>query len=87
MQVRGALDLQGGVMRNKYAGVCYRCHGNVAAGAGHFERHQGKWRTQHADCAIKAKQPAEDINARDDSAFMEGDWAIDPRGRLIEVQP
>lgn len=25
------------------------------------------------------------IHARDNSAFMEGDWAIDPRGRLIEV--
>lgn len=46
-------------MRNKYAGVCYRCHGNVPAGAGYFERHQGKWRIQHADCAIKAKQEKE----------------------------
>jgi hypothetical protein len=46
-------------MRNKYAGVCYRCHGNVPPGAGHFERHQGQWRTQHADCAIKAKQEKE----------------------------
>lgn len=59
MQMRGPVDLQGGAMRNKYAGVCYRCHGNVPAGAGHFERHQGKWRTQHADCAIKAKQEKE----------------------------
>lgn len=27
------------------------------------------------------------LHARDNSAFMEGDWAIDPRGRLIEVKP
>lgn len=40
-------------MRNRYAGVCYRCGKAVAAGAGHFERHQGSWRTQHAECAIK----------------------------------
>lgn len=59
MQVRRSVDLQGDAMRNKYAGICYRCHGNVPAGAGHFERHQGKWRTQHADCAIKAKQEKE----------------------------
>lgn len=43
-------------MRNRYPGTCYRCGGHVAKGAGHFERHQGGWRTQHADCAIKAKQ-------------------------------
>lgn len=43
-------------MRNKYPGTCYRCNAHVAAGAGHFERHKGGWRTQHADCAIKAKQ-------------------------------
>lgn len=42
-------------MRNKYAGTCYRCGGHVAPGAGHFERHNGGWRTQHADCAIKGR--------------------------------
>lgn len=46
-------------MRNKHPGICYRCHGSVAAGAGHFERHLGSWRVQHADCAIKAKQEKE----------------------------
>jgi hypothetical protein len=71
-------------MRNKYAGICYRCHGNVPAGAGHFERHLGKWRTQHADCAIKAKQQADERQDRDTSAFMEGDWGFDLRGRLVE---
>jgi hypothetical protein len=40
-------------MRNQYAGTCYRCGEFVAPGAGHFERFKGRWRTQHADCAIK----------------------------------
>jgi hypothetical protein len=42
-------------MRNQYAGLCYRCGERVEPGEGHFERHPtatGKWRTQHADCAI-----------------------------------
>ena len=39
-------------MRNKFAGPCYRCGETVAVGKGHFERHNGKWRTQHANCAI-----------------------------------
>lgn len=42
--------------RNKYPGICYRCDRPVAVGAGHFERHKGKWRTQHAECAIAARQ-------------------------------
>ena len=43
-------------MRNRYPGICYRCGETVAVGEGHFEKHQtasGKWRTQHADCAIR----------------------------------
>lgn len=40
-------------MRNKYKGICYRCGEEVAPGEGHFERHLGRWRTQHANCAIK----------------------------------
>jgi hypothetical protein len=40
-------------MRNKFPGTCYRCGLPVAAGAGHFERSGGGWRTQHADCAIR----------------------------------
>lgn len=40
-------------MRNRYPGTCYRCGQFVLAGAGHFERHNGGWRTQHAECAIK----------------------------------
>jgi hypothetical protein len=40
-------------MRNKYPGTCYRCDRRVDAGEGHFERHGGGWRTQHAHCAIQ----------------------------------
>lgn len=43
-------------MRNQYPDPCYRCGQTVEPGAGHFERHPtsfGKWRTQHADCAIR----------------------------------
>ena len=43
-------------MRNRDPGICYRCGETVAVGEGHFEKHQtasGKWRTQHADCAIR----------------------------------
>ncbi len=43
-------------MRNKHPGTCYRCKFRVEAGQGHFERHVGGWRVQHADCAIKARQ-------------------------------
>lgn len=43
-------------MRNKYPGVCYRCGKVVEKGAGHFDRYCGRWRTQHADCAIKARE-------------------------------
>jgi hypothetical protein len=43
-------------MRNKYVGTCYRCGKTVGVGKGHFERHQGSWRTQHAECAIKHKE-------------------------------
>ena len=34
--------------RNQYPGPCYRCGLPVEEGTGYFERHQGKWRTQHA---------------------------------------
>lgn len=40
-------------MRNRYPGTCYRCGERVEKGAGHFERHKGGWRVQHAECAIK----------------------------------
>lgn len=43
-------------MRNKYPGICYRCGKVVAKGAGHFERKNGEWLTQHAECCIKAKE-------------------------------
>jgi len=35
--------------RNQYPGVCYRCGKTVPAGAGHFERKDGKWRVRHHD--------------------------------------
>ena len=42
-------------MRNKHPGTCYRCGLPVAIGEGHFERHAGRWRTQHASCAVLAR--------------------------------
>ena len=42
-------------MRNKYPGTCYRCHKRVEKGQGHFERHEGSWRVQHATCAIAGR--------------------------------
>lgn len=44
--------LDGDAMRNKYPGICYRCGKRVEVGKGHFERYRGRWRLQHADCAI-----------------------------------
>ena len=44
-------------MRNKYPGICYRCQTPVPKGEGHFERHKGGWRVQHAACAIKHRKP------------------------------
>jgi len=43
-------------MRNRFPGTCYRCNKPVAVGAGHFERHNRGWRTQHATCAIEARK-------------------------------
>jgi hypothetical protein len=43
-------------MRNKHPGTCYRCGKTVEPGAGHFERHNGGWRTQHAGCAILGRK-------------------------------
>ena len=34
-------------MRNRFGGDCYKCGLWVAPGTGHFERHNGRWRTQH----------------------------------------
>lgn len=43
-------------MRNKYHGACYRCGRHCKPGEGHYERHKGKWRHQHADCAVKYRR-------------------------------
>ena len=53
-------------MRNRFAGTCYRCGLRVEPGAGHFERHKGGWRTQHADCAVRwrGKPPPTQQDAR-----------------------
>lgn len=40
-------------MRNQYEGKCYKCGETVKAGEGHFERHKGGWRVQHANCVWK----------------------------------
>lgn len=40
-------------MRNRYAGICYRCGKKVEPNQGHFERYLGHWRVQHANCAIE----------------------------------
>lgn len=45
-------------MRNRFPGICYRCGELVEAGAGHFERHNSEWRTQHAVCAIEYRAGA-----------------------------
>jgi hypothetical protein len=43
-------------MRSKYPGICYRCGKEVKVGEGHFERYQGGWRVQHAECAIEHRR-------------------------------
>lgn len=43
-------------MRNKYKGPCYYCGKTVEVGQGHFERHNGKWRTIHAGCVLKQRE-------------------------------
>lgn len=57
-------------MRNQYPGTCYRCGEPVAAGAGHFERFRGGWRTQHATCAIqhRARDSGSDAERGDANA-------------------
>lgn len=42
-------------MRNKFPGQCYRCQKLVEAGAGYFERHQGRFRVQHVECCKAAR--------------------------------
>lgn len=39
-------------MRNKHAGLCYKCGENVEADTGYFERHKDKWRVQHVRCHL-----------------------------------
>lgn len=67
-------------MRNKYAGTCYRCGQRVEPGKGHFERHEGGWRTQHADCAIKAREAREARAAQPDARARADAFAVLPTG-------
>jgi Flp pilus assembly protein TadD len=39
---------------------------------------------QPVDLRELSEDEADDIQVRDNSAFMEGSWGTDPRGRLIE---
>lgn len=52
-------------MRNRYPGICYRCGLLVEKQAGHFERHKGSWRVQHAQCAINHRQQKVSNNGQD----------------------
>ena len=52
-------------MRNRYPGICYQCKKTVEAGEGHFERYKGGWRTQHAECCIKARKIKQEKDAND----------------------
>lgn len=58
-------------MRNRYPGPCYRCGQWVAPGEGHFERFQGRWRTQHADCAIENRGTPDPARAADRLARLQ----------------
>ena len=64
-------------MRNKFGGPCYRCGQWVKKGEGHFERHKGGWRVQHASCAITERNKREQIkdqyNERIHDAIGSGD--------------
>lgn len=60
-------------MRNKYPGICYRCGKPVEKGAGHFERHKGRWRVQHAECAIKAREDRHKNSAISDAGHGGGE--------------
>lgn len=44
-------------MRNKYAGSCLRCHCTVEAGAGYFQRVDGRWRVRCRSCVGKGNEP------------------------------
>lgn len=51
-------------MRNRYAGICYRCGKPVPPGAGHFERHKGSWRVIHAECVLEQRKEKIDADHR-----------------------
>ena len=44
-------------MWNKYAGACLRCHCDVAALAGYFQRVDGRWRVRCMSCVGKGNDP------------------------------
>jgi hypothetical protein len=58
-------------MRNKFPGTCYRCGEHVPAGDGHFELSRGKFRVQHATCAIQHRGSPDAERAKDKKARVE----------------
>lgn len=65
--------------RNQYRKPCYVCGLMVEVGAGHFERHDHSWRTEHANhpgdgrvtCEMARKATAAELNAARDAALKE----------------
>lgn len=51
--------------RNKFPGTCYRCGEAVQPGDGHFELFRGRFRVQHASCAIKFRGTPDPQRQRD----------------------
>jgi hypothetical protein len=44
-------------VRNKFAGICYRCGKWCNAGDGHCDKRQGSsWAVQHVTCAIASSK-------------------------------
>ena len=48
--------------RNKHPGQCYQCSLTVAAGTGHFERHNGTWRVKHANVSGHGRVTCSEAN-------------------------
>lgn len=57
-------------MRNKYKGICYYCGNEVKPKEGHFERHNGEWRTIHADCVFKQRQEKIDKKKSESQKYL-----------------
>lgn len=83
-------------MRNKFAGECYKCNLMVEAGQGHFERHNGGWRTIHASCTLLQREekaarltnhdPLTDHPPVDETGNLHGNQ-VDESGKLHGKDP